>query len=38
VLGEPAPAVMSARVELDERGGLSVLSVERPEAEPALPG
>ncbi len=42
VLGEPPPAVMSARVELDERGGVSVLSVERLPAErvsePALPG
>jgi chromosome partitioning protein len=38
VLGEPAPAVLSARVELDERGQVSVLSVERPEPAPALPG
>ena len=32
VLGEPAPTVISTRVELDERGSVSVLSVE---AEPA---
>jgi chromosome partitioning protein len=38
VLGEPAPAVLSARVELDERGQVSVLSVERQEPAPALPG
>jgi chromosome partitioning protein len=38
VLGEPPPAVMSARVELDERGGVSVLSVERSAPESALPG
>jgi chromosome partitioning protein len=29
VLGEAPPAVMAARVELDERGSVSVLSVER---------
>jgi chromosome partitioning protein len=42
VLGEPPPAVMAARVELDERGGVSVLSVERVPAdktsETPLPG
>jgi chromosome partitioning protein len=42
VLGEPPPTVMAARVELDERGGVSVLSVERlpaePVSEPSLPG
>jgi chromosome partitioning protein len=42
VLGEPPPAVMAARVELDERGGVSVLSVERLPAEqvsePVVPG
>jgi chromosome partitioning protein len=36
VLGEQ-PTVLAARVELDERGQVSVLSVER-EASPALPG
>ena len=38
ILGEtppPPPAVLSARVELDERGGVSVLSVERPADAPA---
>src|SRR3954447_2351817 len=35
VLGEPPPAVLTARVELDERGQASVLSIERPEAAPA---
>jgi chromosome partitioning protein len=38
VLGEPPPAVLSARVELDERGQVSVLSVERHDEAPALPG
>src|SRR5439155_24548854 len=38
VLGEAAPTVLAARVELDERGQVSVLSVERPEAAPAVPG
>jgi chromosome partitioning protein len=38
VLGETAPTVLAARVELDERGQVSVLSVERPESTPALPG
>src|SRR5918911_896093 len=38
VLGE-APPVLAARVELDERGQATVLSVERPGLpEPALPG
>ncbi len=38
ILGEPTmmPAVMSARVELDERGNTSVLSIE-PALQPALP-
>ena len=36
VLGEPPPAVLTARVELDERGQVSVLSVERPESAPAV--
>jgi chromosome partitioning protein len=35
VLGESAPAVLAARVELDERGQVSVLSVERPQPEPS---
>jgi chromosome partitioning protein len=34
VLGDPPPVVLSARVELDERGSVSVLSVERPEETP----
>jgi hypothetical protein len=34
VIGEPAPAVMSARVERDQRGQVSVLSVESPATEP----
>jgi chromosome partitioning protein len=42
VLGEmpaEAPTVLSARVELDERGQMSVLSVDRPaEAEAIVPG
>ncbi len=38
VLGEPAPVVLSARVERDERGQLAVLSVERSVTEAALPG
>jgi chromosome partitioning protein len=39
VLGEPAPQVLAARVELDERGQVSVLSVEAQPAEAAtLPG
>lgn len=45
MIGEPAPTMLSARVELDERGGVSVLSVEssapavEAEAPPAvLPG
>jgi chromosome partitioning protein len=37
VLGDPAPTVLSARVELDERGQVSVLSVE-PQPETAVPG
>ena len=31
VLGEPPPQLLAARVELDERGQASVLTVERPE-------
>jgi chromosome partitioning protein len=35
VLGEPAPAVLATRVELDERGSVAVLSVEQ---QPAAAG
>jgi chromosome partitioning protein len=39
VLGEEPPKVVSARVELDERGQMSVLSIERPaQPEDAVPG
>jgi chromosome partitioning protein len=38
VLGEPPPAVLTARVELDERGQVSVLSVDRPEGTTAPVG
>jgi chromosome partitioning protein len=38
VLGDPPPPVLSARVELDERGGVSVLSVEPPGPGAALQG
>ncbi len=31
VVGEPAPTVMAARVELDDRGGMSVMTRERQE-------
>jgi chromosome partitioning protein len=34
VIGESPPQILSARVELDERGQASVLTVERPEALP----
>jgi chromosome partitioning protein len=37
VLGE-GPTVLSARVELDERGQARVLNANRPQEEPALPG
>src|SRR5258708_29493657 len=36
VLGEAAPQLLAARVELDERGQASVLTVERPEPLPHL--
>src|SRR5918911_1507290 len=39
VLGEQPPKVVSARVELDERGQMSVLSIERPAHAPdSVPG
>jgi chromosome partitioning protein len=38
VLGEPPATVLSARVEMDERGQVAVLSVEQPEAAPISPG
>jgi chromosome partitioning protein len=38
VLGEAPPVVMAARVELDERGQATVLSLERPVAEATAAG